>query len=104
MRTIALAALLAVSCKDDSKGQQPVDTGADVEPEPDPEPLQAGFARARIPAPVGMGTRISRSGSSQKRMVPPSSLATIRVRPSGENRKREGPSPSGILVNTSPVS
>ena len=43
------------ACKD--KGEAvPVDTADTADALPPPGPLQAGFARVRIPAPVGMGT------------------------------------------------
>ncbi|MCO4745723.1 MAG: neutral/alkaline non-lysosomal ceramidase N-terminal domain-containing protein [Proteobacteria bacterium] len=45
MRASLLAALTLVSC-----------TGSEPEPGPEPGALMAGFARARIPAPVGIGT------------------------------------------------
>ena len=47
----ALSIMLLSSCSDEKE-----DSVSVVEPAPEPGPLQAGFARARIPAPVGIGT------------------------------------------------
>lgn len=60
MRHVALLGLslgLSLAACNDKGAQKPVDTGGEAgETLPPPGDLQAGFARVRIPVPVGMGT------------------------------------------------